>query len=151
MMKNEQSAKTFKKRNYKPWIIALSVILIGAIGVLSGMRGVKDFDAFDLTILPLTNAILNSFTFVFLVCALIAILKTEYHCSSPFYLCSVCHNISLSNYVRLLPLSGSIHALRWRRLYGRILLLHSNHTYYPCSSYRPTCTYKCGARMEYGE
>ncbi len=39
------------------------------------MRGVKDFDAFDLTILPLTNAILNSFTFVFLVCALIAILK----------------------------------------------------------------------------
>ena len=75
MIKNEQSVKTFKKRNYKPWIIALSVILIGAIGVLSGMRGVKDFDAFDLTILPLTNAILNSFTFVFLVCALIAILR----------------------------------------------------------------------------
>ena len=69
------SNKPFKKRNYKPMIIALSVILIGAIGVLSGMRGEKNFDAFDLTILPMMNAIFNSFTFVFLVCALIAILK----------------------------------------------------------------------------
>lgn len=56
-------------------IITLSVVLIGAIAVLSGMRGQKDFDAFDVTILPLMNAILNSFTFVFLVCALLAILK----------------------------------------------------------------------------
>ncbi|WP_342514996.1 DUF420 domain-containing protein [Sporosarcina sp. FSL K6-1522] len=67
--------KPFKKRNYKPMIITLSVVLIGAIAVLSGMRGQKDFDAFDVTILPLMNAILNSFTFVFLVCALLAILK----------------------------------------------------------------------------
>ena len=72
---NTSYSKPFKKRNYKPFIIALSVILIGAIGALSGMRGEKNFDAFDLTILPLTNAILNSFTFVFLVCALVAILK----------------------------------------------------------------------------
>ncbi len=72
---NNSASKPFKKRNYKPFIIALSVILIGAIGVLSGMRGEKNFDAFDLTILPLTNAILNSFTFVFLVCALVAIVK----------------------------------------------------------------------------
>ena len=72
---NNSSSKPFKKRNYKPFIIALSVILIGAIGALSGMRGEKNFEAFDLTILPLTNAILNSFTFVFLVCALVAILK----------------------------------------------------------------------------
>jgi putative membrane protein len=75
MNNNVKSEETFKKRNYKPLIIALSVILIGAIGVLSGMQGVEDFDAFDVTILPLMNAILNSFTFVFLVGALIAILK----------------------------------------------------------------------------
>lgn len=65
----------FRKRNYKPAIITLSIILIGAIGILSGIPGSKDFDAFDVTVLPLMNAILNSFTFVFLVCALIAILK----------------------------------------------------------------------------
>lgn len=63
------------KRNYKPAIITISIILIGAIGILSGMRGVEDFDAFDVTILPLMNAIFNSFTFLFLLCALFAILK----------------------------------------------------------------------------
>ncbi|WP_342505715.1 DUF420 domain-containing protein [Sporosarcina sp. FSL K6-2383] len=73
-MKNSMS-KPFEKRNYKPFIIALSIILIGAIGALSGMRGEKNFEAADLAILPLTNAILNSFTFVFLLCALVAILK----------------------------------------------------------------------------
>ena len=73
--RNTEFGKPFKKRNYKPLIIALSVILIGAIGVLSGMNGVEDFDAFDVTILPLMNAIFNSFTFLFLVGALIAILK----------------------------------------------------------------------------
>lgn len=63
------------KRNYRPAIIAISVVLIGAIGVLAGMPGVEDFDAFDVTILPLINAILNSFTFLFLSAAFIAILK----------------------------------------------------------------------------
>ena len=73
--RNNGFGKPFKKRNYRPLIIALSVILIGAIGVLSGMDGVEGFDAFDVTILPLMNAIFNSFTFLFLVGALIAILK----------------------------------------------------------------------------
>lgn len=62
-----------KKRNYKPFVITLSIILIGAIGILAGMPGVEDFDAFDITILPLMNAIFNTFTFTFLVIALIAI------------------------------------------------------------------------------
>lgn len=65
----------FKKRNYRPAIITLSIILIGAIGILAGMPGVENFTAFDITILPLLNAIFNSFTFVFLVGALIAIMK----------------------------------------------------------------------------
>lgn len=64
-----------KKRNYRPFIITLSIILIGAIGILSGLPGYEDFDAFDITILPLMNAIFNTFTFLFLVIALIAILK----------------------------------------------------------------------------
>lgn len=65
----------FKKRNYRPAIITLSIILIGAIGILAGMPGVENFTAFDITILPLLNAIFNSFTFVFLVGALVAIMK----------------------------------------------------------------------------
>ncbi|PIC97404.1 hypothetical protein CSV69_00330 [Sporosarcina sp. P26b] len=65
----------FKKRNYRPAIIAISIILIGAIGVLAGMPGVENFTAFDITILPLLNAIFNSFTFVFLVGALVAIMN----------------------------------------------------------------------------
>lgn len=67
--------KPFKKRNYRPAIIIISVVLIGAIGVLAGMRGGKEVEAFDITILPLLNAIFNSFTFLFLVAALISILK----------------------------------------------------------------------------
>lgn len=75
MNKHEYAATTHVKRNYRPAIIIISVILIGAIGVLAGMPGYEDFDSFDVTILPLTNAILNSFTFLFLLAALIAILK----------------------------------------------------------------------------
>ncbi|GKV68678.1 putative membrane protein YozB [Sporosarcina sp. NCCP-2716] len=67
--------RPIKKRNYKPFIITVSIILIGAIGVLSGMPGVENFDAFDITILPLMNAIFNTFTFLFLVGALVAIKK----------------------------------------------------------------------------
>ncbi|MFD1706548.1 DUF420 domain-containing protein [Siminovitchia sediminis] len=63
------------KKNYRPAIIIISIILIGAIGILAGMPGIKDFDAFDITILPMINAILNSFTFLFLLSALIAIVK----------------------------------------------------------------------------
>lgn len=74
--RNLQVAKPgFKKRNYKPMIILLSIVLIGAIALLSGRRGIEEFDAFDITILPMLNAIFNSFTFIFLVAALIAILK----------------------------------------------------------------------------
>ncbi|WP_153730839.1 DUF420 domain-containing protein [Sporosarcina obsidiansis] len=69
------SPSSFKKRNYRPAIIAISIVLIGAIGVLSGLPGAENFTAFDITILPLLNAIFNSFTFLFLVAALIAILK----------------------------------------------------------------------------
>ncbi|WP_052461763.1 DUF420 domain-containing protein [Sporosarcina koreensis] len=64
-----------KKRNYRPFITITSIILIGAIGILAGIPGQKDFDAFDITILPMLNAIFNTFTFLFLVGALIAIKK----------------------------------------------------------------------------
>ena len=77
-MDMENGSNQYKqKRNYRPAIITISAILIGAIMILSGMPGVEDFDLFDVTILPMLNAIFNSFTFLFLLCALIAILKRK--------------------------------------------------------------------------
>src|SRR5699024_9784329 len=56
-----------KKRNYRPFVITLSIILIGAIGILSGLSGYEVFDAFDITILPLMNSICNNFSCLFLL------------------------------------------------------------------------------------
>ncbi len=64
-----------KKRNYKPAIIILTIIVNGLVALLFGLPGVENFNAFDVTILPMMNAIFNSFTFLFLVAALMAILK----------------------------------------------------------------------------
>src|SRR5690625_3865895 len=97
-----------KKRNYKPAIITLSIILIGAIGILAGMPGYEDFDAFDVTILPLMNAIFNSFTFLFLVCALIAILKRKITIHRRFiYAAFVTTFLFLITYVAFLYLAPS--------------------------------------------
>ncbi len=74
-MSNKQPADNHVKRNYRPAIIIISTILIGAVGILAGMPGVEDFDAFDVTILPMMNAIFNTFTFIFLLIAFIAVLK----------------------------------------------------------------------------
>ncbi|MEB1809951.1 MAG: DUF420 domain-containing protein [Bacillaceae bacterium] len=69
------SESSFKKRNYKPWIIAITIVINGLVIILSGLPGVENFDLFDVKILPLMNAIFNSFTFLFLLFALIAIIK----------------------------------------------------------------------------
>ena len=77
MSHNKYTGELKKKRNYRPLVITLSIVLIGANGILAGLPGYEDFDAFDVTILPLMNAIFNSFTFIFLVIALIAILNKK--------------------------------------------------------------------------
>ncbi|MBP3952160.1 DUF420 domain-containing protein [Bacillus suaedae] len=64
-----------KKRNYKPAIIIITILINGLVALLAGLPGVENFDAFDVKILPMLNAIFNSFTFLFLVGALIAILR----------------------------------------------------------------------------
>lgn len=65
----------FKQRNYKPAIIILTIVLISVIVILLRMPGIKGFDAFDVTLLPMMNAIFNVFSFLFLIGALLAILK----------------------------------------------------------------------------
>src|SRR5690625_353140 len=74
-MNSKPTEEVFKKRNYNPAIITITIVLISAIFVLLALPGIEGFDAFDITILPMMNAIFNVFSFLFLIGALIAILK----------------------------------------------------------------------------
>lgn len=64
-----------KERNYTPLIGLLSVVLVGVIAALFFIPAYEGEVHFDVTILPLLNAIFNSFTFITLLIALYAILK----------------------------------------------------------------------------
>src|SRR5690625_2103026 len=75
MTKRSDIGALKKKRNYRPAIIIISIVIIGVIAMLGRMPGVEDFDHFDITILPLMNAIFNTFTFIFLLSALISVMK----------------------------------------------------------------------------
>jgi len=64
-----------KQRNYTPLIVALSVVIVALVAILFFLPAYDGEIGFDVTILPLLNAIFNSFTFLFLVVALVAIKK----------------------------------------------------------------------------
>jgi putative membrane protein len=88
------------KRNYKPAIITISIIVNLLILVLAEIPGVENFTAFDVKILPLMNAIFNSFTFLFLVGALIAILKRNINVHRRFiYAALISTTLFLLSYV----------------------------------------------------
>lgn len=90
----------FQTRNYRPMIIIVTVALISAITILLRLPGIKDFDAFDVTILPMINAILNVFSFFFLLAALIAILKGRKKLHQQFIYAAVISTVLfLINYV----------------------------------------------------
>lgn len=67
--------KEVKQRNYTPLVWILTIAINAIVAILFFMPKLGDFDHMDLTFLPMINAILNSFTFVFLLGALFAILK----------------------------------------------------------------------------
>lgn len=67
--------KEIKQRNYTPIVVTLTIVINALVAVLFFMPKIGDFDHMDLTFLPMLNAIFNSFTFVFLLGALFAILK----------------------------------------------------------------------------
>src|SRR5699024_11724129 len=71
-----------------------------AIFILRSMPLVEDFNAFDITILPLLNAIFNGFAFVFLLAALIAIMRGNVKVHQRFiYAAIVATALFLVNYV----------------------------------------------------
>lgn len=67
--------KEVKQRNYTPIVVTLTIAINALVAILFFMPKIGDFDHMDLAFLPMINAILNSFTFVFLAGALFAILK----------------------------------------------------------------------------
>lgn len=71
----DQVTHTVKQRNFKPFIWIVTIVIYVVIGVLFASPGYEGELGFDITYLPLFNAIFNSFTFLFLLAALAAIRK----------------------------------------------------------------------------
>jgi putative membrane protein len=61
------------KRNYTPIIIILTVAIISLVTIAYFSPRLELFKGYDLSFLPLINAVLNSITFIALVFALLAI------------------------------------------------------------------------------
>lgn len=68
-------ATTTKERNYTPLVVGLSIAINVIVAVLFFLPEAEGLDHIDWTILPMLNAIFNSFTFVFLLSALFFIKK----------------------------------------------------------------------------
>jgi putative membrane protein len=62
-----------KQRNFTPIIVILTIVINAIIAVLYFMPKYESVSDIDLTFLPFLNAVFNSFTFIFLAAALIAI------------------------------------------------------------------------------
>ena len=72
---NKHNSKPIKERNYTPLIVALSIGINVLVAILFFIPGYEGEVGFNIYLLPMLNAILNSFTFVFLLAALYFILK----------------------------------------------------------------------------
>lgn len=72
------SASSGPIRNYTPLVVGVSMFIVAVVMALYFLRGDATPEVgFDLTILPLANAIFNSFTTVFLAAAYIAIRRKQ--------------------------------------------------------------------------
>lgn len=67
------SEQSVKQRNFTPIIVLLTIVINALVAFLYFMPKYETFSDVDLTILPFMNAVFNSFTFVFLVAALVTI------------------------------------------------------------------------------
>jgi putative membrane protein len=75
MGKGNGRNKLLKERNYTPFIIVFSIVLVSIITLLFFLPGYEGHIDFDVTIFPMLNAIFNCFTFIVLLLALYAIKK----------------------------------------------------------------------------
>ncbi len=100
MSKDKKTNHSKPKRDYRLAIAIITVVLIAAIFILLSLPPVEDFNAFDITILPMMNAIFNGFAFIFLLAALIAIMRGNVKVHQRFiYAAVVATALFLVNYV----------------------------------------------------
>ena len=98
--KDYKGVSSKPKRDYRLLITILTIVLISAIVILLSLPPVEDFDLFDVTILPMFNAIFNGLAFIFLVIALIAILRGNVKVHKGFiYAALISTVLFLVNYV----------------------------------------------------
>lgn len=71
--KKQMDTPVAAKRNYTPIIIILTIAIIALVALAYFLPTLEFLKQYDLSVLPLVNAILNSITFVALLGALIAI------------------------------------------------------------------------------
>src|SRR5699024_4584908 len=94
------SKKNVTERNYKTMIVISTLGLIATITTVIMLTGLDEFAKFDVTILPMFNAIFNLFSFGFLSCALVAILRRNVKVHRRFiYAALVSTTLFLVNYV----------------------------------------------------
>jgi len=77
-----------KQKNYTPFIIVLSVVIVALVAILFFLPAYDGEIGFEVTILPLLNAIFNSFTFIFLIVALVAIKRKNIKMHRSFIWCA---------------------------------------------------------------
>ncbi|WP_338778010.1 DUF420 domain-containing protein [Metabacillus sp. FJAT-52054] len=66
-----------KERNYTPIIVTLTIAINALVAVLYFMPKGNNLGHIDLTFMPFFNAVMNSFTFIFLLAALYSIIKQK--------------------------------------------------------------------------
>lgn len=75
-----------KEKNYTPIVAVLTVVIVALVAILFFIPAYKGEVGFDVKVLPLLNAIFNSFTFIALLVALFAILKKNVRMHRAFIL-----------------------------------------------------------------
>lgn len=89
-----------RERNYTPLIVGLSIGINVLIALIFLLPSYDKFSHLDLTIMPLLNAVFNSFTFVFLLAAFYFITKKNITLHKRFaYAAFVSTSLFLVNYV----------------------------------------------------
>lgn len=125
---NKPAGNAVKERNYTPLIVLLSIAINVLVAVLFFLPKAEKFQHIDVTFLPLLNAVLNSFTFIFLCVALYMIKQKNIVLHRRFIFAAFATTaLFLISYVTYHSLAPSTHyggtgALRY--IYFFILITH---------------------------
>lgn len=93
---NEQNQKP---KNFTGIVVILTIAINGLIALLFLMPKTDKFSHLDITFLPLLNAVMNSFTFIFLLSALIMIKQKNIKAHRRFIFLCIFNNTCLFNFV----------------------------------------------------